>query len=75
MLYKDYKNTSKSNRTKLFNFYKKKSLENYLLQNIFKDLPTCYLENFENTMRKNIKFNPKVISSDGRQEFNLYFKF
>jgi len=77
MLYKDYKNTSKSNRAKLFNFYKKKSLENYLLQNIFKDLPTCYVENFENTMQvvKNIKFNPKVIASDGRQEFNLYFKF
>ena len=31
MLYKDYKNTSKSNKTKFFNFYKK-SLENYLLQ-------------------------------------------
>lgn len=75
-LYSDFRKI-KSKRENSNKIYKKKSLEEYLLVSSLKDLPSCFLENFEKIFQrvKNIKLHPKVITSDGRHEFNLYFKF
>ena len=67
----------KINRSRFLYSYKEKSLEKYLLNNSIIDLPSCFLENFEKIMHKvsEIGLRPHIITSDGRYEFNLYFKF
>jgi len=56
--------------------YKKKNFFNFLISNIYDDLPIVFLEDFKKIVDsiKDIKLRPQIVVSDSK-EFDLFFKF
>ncbi len=75
-LFIERSNTNKQLRDSFKKKYKKKTFSNFLISNIYDDLPKVFLEDFKKISEsiKSIKLKPKIVVSDNK-EFDLFFKF